>query len=82
MIDQWFCEGKDIVSDGGEQIASFCSKQYAKRAVACVNALEGLNPEAIPKLLDAAKMACAHPITGNWYTALQGAIEKLEGSTK
>jgi hypothetical protein len=43
--------------DGGEYapLAVLHLKEDAERTLACVNACEGLNPEAVPAVLDAAQ---------------------------
>jgi len=52
----------------------------AKRIVACVNACEGINPEAVPRLLKAAKGMVAAASATNFYEAAGVALEALEAA--
>lgn len=47
------CGGPDPQPPEGERIGGFNTEDQAERAVACVNALEGINPEAVPKMVEA-----------------------------
>lgn len=76
------CGDATVASCGGDSSIKHQHAANTARIVACVNALEGLNPEAIPALVEAAKLACAHPFAGNWYAALLVAIEEVEGGIK
>ena len=60
----------------------------ARRIVACVNACEGINPEAVPDLLTVLRAAVARvelanregdPILSAWLPDAQAAIAKAEG---
>jgi len=62
----------NIRDDEGDFVVCDIPKDRAERIIACVNALSGLNPEAIPALLDAAqKMKDARgpgdSATAGWY---------------
>jgi len=56
---KWGDEGVDIVckSDGQEVLAGIVEEKFSLRAMLCVNALAGLNPEAVRELLEACKTA-------------------------
>lgn len=69
---------------GRMRVARVVGSTYAKRIIACVNALEGINPEAVKGLLEAAKAAqcdCSPCLRESghlidcWFPALNQAIE-------
>ena len=62
-----------------EPMTLLTTRDY-KRARACVNACAGINPEAVPDLLAAAKLAFKN-MFGNTeaWVALRDAIAKAEG---
>jgi len=89
-------EGKDIVTGGKQDeqggAVGFLDPDQVKRAVACVNACDGLDPSAIPEIIRAAKAmldgykaANESSDWGYWdsekdtkYTSLRDALNKLE----
>ena len=68
-------------------IAGGLTRANARRIVACVNACEGINPEAVPDLLQACKAALAYMIDDKAsdvsgeraLSAIRAAIAKAEG---
>lgn len=86
IAEPWIAKQSDptewVVMNGHIVIAIFNRKDNphwneanAKRIVACVNACAGINPEAVPDLLEACKKAYA----GTDYEAAQKAIARVEG---
>ena len=64
--------GSYVITNPGHVSAVICSdltKANAEHIVACVNACEGINPEAVPDLLKACKLLledCEMALTNEW----------------
>ena len=72
------------IGNGGEaQIPVFLFECHARRAVACVNALAGIeNPQAVRAVIAAARNVCAHPLSPAHVDAmnlLRGTLDVLDG---
>ena len=61
LEEMWHVATRDVdtyvVDIDGHTIAKMYERVHADRTVACVNALVGLNPEAIPELIAACQAA-------------------------
>ena len=74
----------DITSTNG--LPSPCyigeaKEENAKRIVACVNACEGINPEAVPEMLEALQQAAfAIPTTHGCFEVVRAALLKARQS--
>ena len=82
--EPWPTDMRGIVFANGALACGYVARNSepyhnSNRAVACVNACAGINPEAVPDLLEALKSAVAAPVCGNWYEQAAAAIAKAEG---
>ena len=68
----------NIFSSSGEIIAVVKKADDAKRIVSCVNACAGINPEAVPELLEACRMAFNVSLPNAVAKAVEKALAKAK----
>jgi hypothetical protein len=75
----WMNHGQYVVTGSGEGPIDAKSEPDACRIVACVNACDGINPEAVPDLLEACKYFISLVETGITTESIKHAEKILTG---